>query len=341
MLSGLASLLAKRPQENLPDWVEMTGPMGGQAMTTLTNPITGETFTAGSTNYRVKPELTGTWLGGGLADGFDQPPTDAMGMGRPINELSYNDRQRELMKAAAGIDGSGYGGPGYRGPTMGGIKASLNVTRRPDGGHMSECPPGARCMNKGLESIDIPKGMQPMQGIMQEGFQGLGSQIKSMDETMQSGFERLIQDNQQQQNANSTFAPSMPMMQPMFGAPSFLAPNPFGASLFGGIAPYLMQRQGAQMQSPFGYAQGGEVQSFGVGGEVAKLLGRSAKNVLKSKQARENMNTLKKEMNDLDYKIRDKSQMTPEGARERLKELEEQYKKHQKDFFDAIMEEQK
>ena len=340
MLSGLASLLAKRPQENLPDWVEKTGEMGGQAMTTLTNPITGETFTAGSTNYRVKPELTGTWLGGGLADGVNQPPTDAMGMGRPISELSYNDRQRELMKAAAGTDGSGYGGPGYRGPdpAMGGIMASLNGM-----GNAIEQVPGQ--MNVSKSEFSFPTGAGPLRpapnNMIQEGFKGLGSQIKSMDETMQSGFERLIQDNQQQQNANSTFAPSMPMMQPMFGAPSFTAPNPFGASLFGGIAPYLMQRQGAQMQSPFGYAQGGEVQAYGAGGEVAKLLGRSAKNVLKSKQARENMNALKKEMNDLDYKIRDKSQMTPEGARERLKELEKQYEKHQKDFFDAIMQEQK
>ena len=177
-----------------------------------------------------------------------------MGMGRPINELSYNDRQRELMKAAAGIDGSGYGGPGYRGPdpAMGGIGAALNAVRRPDGGHMSECPPGARCMNKGLEGINIPQGMNPMQAMggmgpapnnmIQEGFQGLGDQIDNLGDSMNSGFQTLLQKQQQQS----------PMQQQqtqlgMYGMPSFTAPNPyassaFGNSLFGGIAPFLMNR---------------------------------------------------------------------------------------------------
>ena len=202
--SGIMSLFEKQ-KPDLPPWVEMTGPMGGQAMTTLTNPLTGETFTAGSTNYRVKPEF---------------------------------------MK-------EGYSDYGYMPGREPGIMKQ-NPTPRMNGGHMSECPPGARCMNKGLEGINIPQGMNPMQAMggmgpapnnmIQEGFQGLGTQIDNLGDSMNSGFQTLLQKQQQQS----------PMQQQqtqlgMYGMPSFTAPNPyttsaFGNSLFGGIAPFLMNR---------------------------------------------------------------------------------------------------
>lgn len=327
MLSGLASLLAKRPQENLPDWVEQTGPIGGQAMTTLTNPITGETFTAGSTNYRVRPELTGTALGGGLADGFSQPPTDAMGMGRPINELSYNDRQRELMVAAAGIDGSGYGGPGYRGPKMGGIMASLNGM-----GNAIEHVPGQTHTSKSEYSFPMMGGKNDgigtgprrilTENMLNEGLSSIGENINSLGDTVQSGFQALME--KQQQPASPYAAP-----QPVFPTlPSMMTPafaSPFGNSLFGGIAPFLMNR----------YAGGGLVKKLGR--VSAEAMGKSAETIMRNKQIRAEINALKEQMQKNDDIARDVSMGAARGkARAANEALEPKLKALQDEFMELF-----
>ena len=261
-------------------------------MTTLTNPITGETYTAGSTNYRVKPEYINDY-------GFD-----------------HNDRQRELMASVA------YGGPGYRGPTkLGGIKSSLDVTRRPDGGHMSECPPGARCLNKGLEGINIPQGMNPMEAMggfmqpMQQGFQQVSNQIDNLGDSMNSGFTRLINQQEQQQAANPYAA-----QQPFPSLPSVMS-SPFGNSLFGGIAPFLMNQ----------YAGGGLVKKLGR--VSAEAMGKSAETIMRNKQLRAEINALKEQIQKNDDIARDvsmgaargKARAANEALAPKLKALQDEF----------------
>jgi hypothetical protein len=198
--SGIMGLFNKQPPD-LPPWVEMTGPMGGQAMTTLTNPLTGETFTAGSTNYRVKPEF----MKEGYSDYGYMP-------GREPGIMKQNPMGGTPLQPMGPLPT----------PEMD-PRGMSNAAMRP-----------------------VPMGgagpMQPMQGGMQEGFQSLGTQIDNLGDSMNSGFQTLLQKQQQQS----------PMQQQqtqlgMYGMPSFTAPNPytssaFGNSLFGGIAPFLMNR---------------------------------------------------------------------------------------------------
>jgi|GEM_PF-6532356 len=196
--SGIMGLFNKQPPD-IPPWVEMTGPMGGQAFTTLTNPMTGETFTAGSTNYRVRNDLyQPTALGGGLADGFDQQPMDS---GPRINDMSNEERQRQMMAAM-----------GAPMPPMGGIGAALGGKN--DGVGMGPMP-------------DFGKALQP-----------IGEGIKSMDQKLGNIEQKIGQQSPMQQQQTQLG---------MYGMPCYTAPNPyassaFGNSLFGGIAPFLMNR---------------------------------------------------------------------------------------------------
>ena len=167
-------------QQNLPSWVEMTGPMGGQAFTTLTNPMTGETFTAGSTNYRVKPEF---------------------------------------MK-------EGYSDYGYKPGLEPGI-----MKQNPMGGTMLQ-PMTAPTSHPEMDPRGMPNAAMPDFG---KALQPIGEGIKSMDQKLGNIEQKIGQQSPMQQQ------------QTQLGVPSFTAPNPyassaFGNGLFGGIAPFLMNR---------------------------------------------------------------------------------------------------
>jgi hypothetical protein len=196
--SGIMSLFEKQ-KPDLPPWVEMTGPVGGQAFTTLTNPMTGETFTAGSTNYRVKPEF----MKEGYSDYGYKPGTES-GIAKQ-NPMGGTTLQPMGPLPTPEMDPRGLSNAAMRPVPMGGTGPAPN-------------------------------------NMVQEGFQGLGNQIDNLGDSMNSGFQTLLQKQQQQS----------PMQQQqtqlgMYGMPSFTAPNPyassaFGNSLFGGIAPFLMNR---------------------------------------------------------------------------------------------------
>jgi len=284
MLSGLASLLAKR--QTLPDWVEQTGAIGGI-------------------------------------------PTP------------------EQMKAAAGIDGSGYGGPGPD-PAMVGIMASLNGM-----GNAIEHVPGQTYTGKSEHSFPTMGGMNPMQPMqqhppmqqasigvmnpmqpmqqhppmqqasigvmqpMQQGFQQVSNQIDNLGDSMNSGFQQLIK---QEQQYSSPYA----AQQPFPSLPSALS-SPFGNSLFGGIAPFLMNQ----------YANGGEVRHMNLGGVAAKALssmGKRLRDVFKRSDEevrhyedtiKPNLDRLRSEADELDGIIRSNpNNMAKAKAESRLKEVE-------------------
>ena len=179
--SGIMSLFEKQ-KPDLPPWVEMTGPVGGQAFTTLTNPMTGETFTANSTNYRVKPEF---------------------------------------MK-------EGYSDYGYKPGTEPGL-----VKQNPMGSMMAQ--PMAPMPRPEMDPRGMPNAAMPDFG---KALQPIGEGIKSMDQKLGSIEQKIGQQSPMQQQQTQLG---------MYGMPSFTAPNPyassaFGNGLFGGIAPFLMNR---------------------------------------------------------------------------------------------------
>ena len=195
---GIMSLFEKQ-KPDLPPWVEMTGPMGGQAMTTLTNPLTGETFTAGSTNYRVKPEF----MKEGYNDYGYMP-------GREPGLMKLNPMGGTMLQPIAPVsrpemDPRGMSNAAMRSVPMGGKIDGIGMGPMPDFG----------------------KALQP-----------IGEGIKSMDQKLGNIEQKIGQQSPMQQQQTQLG---------MYGMPSFTAPNPyassaFGNSLFGGIAPFLMNR---------------------------------------------------------------------------------------------------
>jgi hypothetical protein len=194
--SGIMGLFNKQPPD-IPPWVEMTGPVGGQAFTTLTNPMTGETFTAGSTNYRVKSDF--------MKEGFDE-------------------RGHRIIDTGA----------------MKGIQPMLY-----DSGIMKQNPMGGTTLQPmgPLPTPEMdPRGMSnaAMRPVPDFGkaLQPIGEGIKSMDQKLGNIEQKIGQQSPMQQQQTQLG---------MYGMPSFTAPNPyassaFGNSLFGGIAPFLMNR---------------------------------------------------------------------------------------------------
>lgn len=207
-MKGIMGLYKQQPQ--LPDWVEQTGPMGGQAMTTLTNPMTGETFTAGSTNYRVKPDfmkegyndygyLPGREPGIAVQNpmGLEGPTTQPMRFDRPFDFTDPRGEKR-MIGIAAGIHN----------------------------------PMGGKNDGIGTGPFHMDTLMKPLGNI--EGG------IKSMDTKLGNIEQKIGSMNSPAQQAQQTQQAPILTQGLNFGVPSY--GSPFGSSLFGGIAPYLMGR---------------------------------------------------------------------------------------------------
>jgi hypothetical protein len=196
--SGIMSLFEKQ-KADLPPWVEMTGPVGGQAFTTLTNPMTGETFTAGSTNYRVKPEF----MKEGYSD-YGHLPGREPGIAK-LNPMGGMTLQPMKFLPNPEMDLRDMSNAAMRPVPMGGKNDGIGMGPMPDFG----------------------KALQP-----------IGEGIKSMDQKLGNIEQKIGQQSPMQQQQTQLG---------MYGMPSFTAPNPyassaFGNSLFGGIAPFLMNR---------------------------------------------------------------------------------------------------
>jgi len=146
-------------QQNLPPWVEMTGPVGGQAFTTLTNPMTGETFTAGSTNYRVKPEF----MKEGYSDYGYMPGTEP-GLVKQ-NPMGGMMAQPMAPMPRPEMDPRGMSNAAMRPVPMGGNNDGVGMGPMPDFGKaLQPIGEGIKSMDQKLGNIEQKIGQQsPMQ----------------------------------------------------------------------------------------------------------------------------------------------------------------------------------
>ena len=223
-MNGIMGLYKQQPQ--LPDWVEQTGPMGGQALTTLTNPMTGETYTAGSTNYRVKPEF----MKEGYSDYGYLPGREPGIAVQTTSELN--------AKAPIGMNISDYVNQYGSAQPPKGFHFSINP---------SECPPGARCAPT-LQPMPTPfgAGTRPHSGsginmdTLMKPLGNIEGGIKSMDTKLGNIEQKIGSMSSPAQQAQQTQQAPLLTQGLNFGVPSY--GSPFGSSLFGGIAPYLMGR---------------------------------------------------------------------------------------------------
>jgi hypothetical protein len=168
----------------------------------------------------------------------------------------------------------------------------------------------------GLEMQQASIGfMQPMQ----QGLRQVSNQIDNLGDSMNSGFQQLIK--QEQQSASPYAAPQSPFPT----LPSMVTPSPFGSSLFGGIAPFLMNR----------YAAGGLVKK---GGRVAaEAMGKSAETIMRNKQVREEIKAIKAQMQKNDDIARDISMGEARGkARAANEALEPKLKALQDEFMELF-----